>query len=756
MIRCDRSIHRSTRLLFAALVVTALLAVLPAEAVAVSDQATTYFTFMSRGFGHGIGMSQYGAKGFAEAGYGYEHILRHYYGSSGTDPNTAVTCFTWEPTRDVNLDNDANYNSASAAYNAGFTKASWTVRPGSAGSQLAVYDGVHAPYTYADGWSTFTAEGNRIRLRDPSGAEWMFDGTIAVWGVSGSPRLTQVKEGTGQYDHEFVRFRGELRITANNGKLKLVNRLKMPEYLYGVVPREMPASWHIEALKAQAVAARSYSWTSTRTELYTTTSDQVYGGHSRGEDRANTEPHENSRSNEAVDATLGQALTYGGTTTDKIVRAYFMSTSGGHTENNENVWSGSPQPHLRGVADPYEVKAGSSRHGWKYQSFTAAEVRTKLLSAGAAPALVPDPIADIRVVSRGVSGRPTKVEFTSLTGYKTYFDSYSEILAFRNGLGWGDHWFYVDYKTTRIAGDDRYETSVVASKRIFTAQGSTNPAKAVIVANGAAPADALAASGLAGAVGGAPVLLVKADKLPASVAEEIGRLGVSKVYIAGGEAVVGSAVAEALGDLPKVTSVVRLDGPDRYGTAKQIALEIDRLASPTRVIVVSGESLADAVAAAGFAYARKLPIVPVRADEIPAASQQALDAIDPESSFVIGGPAVVSDAVVNELPGGARKVSGADRYESARALSWHLVKYEGFNMGSAYVASGPSLVDALAIGPVNGHNRNPLLFARPYDLTSPTRLELAGNKATLWRVHIAGGDAALSGWLQGQIEQTLE
>ncbi|MRR13427.1 cell wall-binding repeat-containing protein, partial [bacterium] len=360
---------------------------------------------------------------------------------------------------------------------------------------------------------------------------------------------------TGQYAHQFVRFRGHLLLTASGGKIKLVNRLKTPEYLYGVVPRESPASWPLEALKAQAVAARGYALTSTRTELYTTTSDQVYGGHSQGEDRANAELLEHARTNEAVDATLGRVVTFEGT----AVRTYFMSTSGGHTENNENVWAGSPLAHLRGVPDPYEVYAGASRHGWKYDTLTAAQVRTKLLAAGATPALVPDPIAGIRVVSRGVSGRPTKVEFTSATGAKTYFDTYGELLWFRNGLAWGDHWFYVDYKTTRIAGDTRYATSLVASKRVFTT------APAVIIANGDAPADALTASSLAGVVG-APILLTGASALDPGVADEIARLGATKAYVIGGTAVMPAALEQQVRAAGSISTVARLSGPDRYGT----------------------------------------------------------------------------------------------------------------------------------------------------------------------------------------------
>lgn len=707
--------------------------------------ATTYFTFMSRGFGHGIGMSQYGAKGFAEAGLDYATILRHYYGAAGTDPKTQVTSVPSEPTRDVLLDHAAG-SGADA-----FTRDVWTLRPGTVGSTLAVYAS-SGTTSSPDGWSTFAAEGDRIRWTQPGGRQFLYSGTISVWGVGGTPQLTQVKEPTGQYGLEYVRFRGELRLTASGGKLKLVNRLKMPEYLYGVVPRESPASWPLEALKAQAVAARCYSMRATRTELYTDTRDQVYGGHSRGEDRTAVEMHESSRTNQAVDETLGKVVTYDG----DIAQTFFMSTSGGYTENNENVWGGTALPYLRGVPDPYEVYSGASLHSWKTVTYTAEEVRTKLLSAGMSASVVPDPIADIRITQRGVSGRPMTVEFTSATGYKTSVTGYSSMLKFRNAFAWGDHWFVVNPRTTRISGTDRYATSVAASRRVFTAQGSTNPAKAVVVASGAAPADALAASSLAGAVGGAPILLTPGGELDPGVSSEIARLGVTRAYVVGGKSVVADHIIRDMADAG-ATSVTRLGGVDRYDTARLIALEVKRLGGDSRVLVVNGDTLIDAVTAAGLAYDKAMPIIPVRATSLPTASASALTSLRPTSSIVIGGTAVVSDAVMAKLPNGSRPVSGADRYATARAMCWYLASPNtgfGFNAGSIYLASGTNMVDALAIGPVAGYNRNPVLLAKTWELPSPTRLEIEGQKP--WRVHIAGGEAALSGWLQGKVEQAAE
>ncbi len=720
---------------------------------AVPAYAATSFEFRSRGFGHGLGMSQYGAKGFAERGFSHEHILRHYYGNAGTDPKTRVTRLSSEPTRDVNLDKGANYGTGG---NNGYTRAVWTLRPGYAGGWLAVYQNGTVTY-FTDGATTFTASGGSIIVKDSAGKTATYGGTISAWGSGTSPNLTQVKEGTGQYNYEYVRFRGELLLSASAGKIKLVNRVSMRDYLYGVVPRESPASWHIVALKAQTVAARSYSLTSTRSELYTTTSDQVYGGHSRGSDRSNPTPHEHANSNAAVDATFGQVVTYDGTP----IRTYFMSTSGGHTENNENVWGsplgdpGDALPYIRGVPDPYELASGSPYHGWSSVTYSAADARTRLLGAGVPAADLPATISAIRIVSRGVSGRPRRIEITGTDGRTYPFTSSTSMDRFRNAFGIGrDRWLVINPRTYRIAGADRYETSVAASKRVFSSPAT------VIVASGDAPADALTASGLAGAVGGAPILLTKKTALHGSVAAEIARLSPSKVYVIGGTGVVADAVLSdirAIGSLGASGAVERLGGPDRYDTARLVALKIkERIGGRPRAIVVSGESLVDAVASAGLAYARDLPIILVRSTSVPAASSQAMTSLGVATSLVVGGSGVVSDGVLAAVPGGQRIAAGADRYETAALLATYVTTSEGFNWGTVYISSGSTIVDALSAGPVAGHNRNPMLFAHTWSNRLPTHQSLAARKSAIFTVQIVGGEGALSGWQQGQIDSVFD
>ena len=159
------------------------------------------------------------------------------------------------------------------------------------------------------------------------------------------------KNGVYVVDLGERQYRGRIELGRYGGiaSLKVVNIVPLEEYLYGVVPCEMVSSWHSEALKVQAVCARSYAYLSgfgaatNITKPYNmcdTTSSQVYKGY--GAERKTT--------NEAVDATRGQVIYYAG----KPVRAYYSSTSGGSTENVEDVW-GTPQGYLRQVSDIYEL-----------------------------------------------------------------------------------------------------------------------------------------------------------------------------------------------------------------------------------------------------------------------------------------------------------------------------------------------------------------------------------------------------------------
>jgi stage II sporulation protein D len=194
-------------------------------------------------------------------------------------------------------------------------------------------------------------------------------------------------------------YRGALEIRPSSaGGLTAVNVVPLDGYVRGVVPGEVPSNWPGEALKAQAVAARSYALTTDAGgavfDQYPDTRSQVY----RGLDA------ERARTNAAVVATAGQVVTYDG----KTALTYFFASSGGRTEDVENVFYGSkPAPYLRGVNDPYDGAA--PRHRWRIV-FSRVQVAARLHG------LVRGGFRGIRVVDRGSSPRIVSADVVGTDG----------------------------------------------------------------------------------------------------------------------------------------------------------------------------------------------------------------------------------------------------------------------------------------------------------------------------------------------------
>jgi len=164
---------------------------------------------------------------------------------------------------------------------------------------------------------------------------------------------------------------GAMFTNASESTMNVINVVSMEEYLYGVIASEMPSSWNIEALKAQAVCARGFvvsnfnKHKSYGFNLCASTNCQVYSGVSAETESTNT----------AVDMTKGMVLTYDG----NPIGSYFFSSSGGHTANVKNVW-GSSFPYLCGVEDPFESE-DSPRHTWS-ATLTKDEIADALKQSG--------------------------------------------------------------------------------------------------------------------------------------------------------------------------------------------------------------------------------------------------------------------------------------------------------------------------------------------------------------------------------------
>jgi stage II sporulation protein D len=294
-------------------------------------RATPTFVVSGRGWGHGVGLAQWGAYGYAQHGMTYDQILAHYY--TGTSLGSATVARV----RVMLAEGSRRLTIASAA--------PFTVR-----------DGIGQLWHLAAGEQTF---GPGLLLR-----------TMDVPQPQQLPPPLQFLPGSSPLRLGGSPYRGQLLVSVANGSLRAVNSVGLEGYLFGVVPSEMPYTWLPEALKAQAVAARSYALAVRKSgswfDLYADTRSQVYLGIA----------HEKASTTAAVQATAGEVVLYGG----RVATTYFYSSSGGRTAAADEVWQGPPVPYLVSVDDPYDTI--SPYHRWGPFSISAARLGKALRSPG--------------------------------------------------------------------------------------------------------------------------------------------------------------------------------------------------------------------------------------------------------------------------------------------------------------------------------------------------------------------------------------
>jgi stage II sporulation protein D len=330
------------------------------------------------GFGHGVGMSAYGAYGYALHGKSYQFILGHYFTGTtlGTLPGPRVVR--------VLLDispGDVGFSAATSA-------CGQTLDPG---RDYEAHRSGNAVVLRSSGGKRLANCGPKLRAAGK--------GQIAIAGV-----------GT---------YRGALETVPTesaSGSLNVVNALAVDQYVKGVIPNESPPSWPAEELKAQAVASRSFALTAgvggNGFDLYADTRSQVYKGLES----------EYSTSNAAATATRGQVVMYGG----KIAETLFSACSGGHTESIQNIFGGPAVPYLQGVPDPYDGEC--PLHTWTLK-FSGPEISGKL------GAYLKGKLKQVVIVKTGVSPRIVEAKLIGTGGVSTVTGEQLEV-----ALGGYDTW----------------------------------------------------------------------------------------------------------------------------------------------------------------------------------------------------------------------------------------------------------------------------------------------------------------------------
>jgi stage II sporulation protein D len=358
------------------------LAVAAAMAVAPATAAGADFDFFGSGSGHGIGLSQYGALGLANAGWGGERIVEHYFSKGNVGPHQPP-----EPKIRVGLLQHRSSVKLQAV----------------AGSfELELKSGAHVDTVPSGQSRTISIHDGQYRVKRPNG-----DVVGGLWG-GGANHLYARRNGgrinVPAWGHQVGR--GSLQFDiVNASHAHLVAVVPVEQYVYGV--SEVSTSWPQRAQRAQAILARSYAYwrlagpprSGCGCDVLTSSVDQYYSAWTKESSTGG------GRWISAVNHTRREVFRYNG----NYVYTPYSSSSGGHTEDIQNVWPGAaPAPWLKGVCDPRDDVGGNPSTAW-HVSLSAGQV-TGALGLGIGT------VQEFTNYNRGVSGRVTTVRVVGSSG----------------------------------------------------------------------------------------------------------------------------------------------------------------------------------------------------------------------------------------------------------------------------------------------------------------------------------------------------
>lgn len=364
--------------------------------VSVPSPTPSSFIVRGSGWGHGVGMSQYGAYGMALDGYSSTQILKHFY--------TGATV-TYGPVEDPVVLVQVLGGKSSTTTRTPLGAARLILRdPGETDVRISVPKDTPVTYTKVTaGISVKVGTQPAVTVSSAGTVFYEWAATRYYLPATSVDVVTDLSGAQGRYRH------GRLEMTVINGKLNATNRVKISdEYMYGIA--EVPSSWPVYALRAQAVAARSYAFAGKASSvkddcgchLYDSVKSQNYTGWKK-----EGEPTWGVRWKAAVDATIsstgrGHILAADG----GVITAFYFSSSGGRTENSEDVWS-SALSYARSVSDPWSLDADINPNASWAATVSQSSMRTAFG--------LPD-VMSVRIVSRTEGLAADVIRATSRSG----------------------------------------------------------------------------------------------------------------------------------------------------------------------------------------------------------------------------------------------------------------------------------------------------------------------------------------------------
>jgi stage II sporulation protein D len=745
------------------------------------------FTLDGHGYGHGHGMSQFGAYGAALKGLSYQQIVGFYY------PHTTVSQQADHTVRVL----------LSAAQGAPVTIEPRSGVGTSVSSSVAGVPACTLPTSYDGGKTTVqrwrakvvsTAGGARLRLQKT------VDGS--TWTAGNPPKCDQAWSSTmdgsitfttGGFSRVVVgsgvrRYRGSIRAAFTGSSAFPVDVVPVESYLRSVVPSEMPSSWSSAALRAQAVAARTYAafvrehphpGVGAYFDLYDTTSDQMYTGMSA----------EVGSTDDAVAATAGYVLkdSHG-----RAAFAQFSSSSGGWTVSGG-------QPYLIAQKDPYDgvPNVSWSPHSWR-TTVSAASIRSVYTSVGTLRSIVitgrdgngawggrvtsltvhgsagsvsvsgtsfrsafglrsewfrivlpPNPPTFVRAGRSGssatVSWQPPKPNGgATVSGYRVVLQpgsltrsvSAAARSASFSGLKSGTD-YTVEVAARSAVGRGRYSTittkvvrlgassRVGNAVRVSTADFADHSAGAVVLASQRAWSHALAAGPLAAGVH-APLLLSYAGSVPSATMTEIQRVlpAGGTVYLLGNTGVISDDVRAAI--VAKGFHPVRLGGATPAATARAIANRLVSATTVSAVVEVSDGAFADAWSATPLAIRRHAVILLTHGNTTAPETTTWLRHHPGLTRYAVGVAAHQADASATAYYGS----SAAQTAARVAAATFGTPAHAGVVSADRPT---PGLLEAVRLG-----RSGPLLYATGSAVPADTRSILHSKRAGLSRVDLTG------------------
>ncbi len=749
------------------------------------------------GWGHGVGMSQYGAQGAALLGCTHEQILQTYYTDVTVEP------IEMPPVVQVGLldlsgqsSNSATVTVSTASEAAGGAPVPWRLADCDKTPDPTVCDPQPPDQPPGTTWRVKTDDGGRYHITNAEGAKIWSGGDFNVFlRVRHEPTVVTVDTPQVKRTVKWGWTQFDSRVEGDVGKMFAVQHIdgtdehsSMERYLWGLA--EVPSSWPTEALKAQAVAARSYAQIRVdlgekdrcRCHLYATVRDQHYSGWDKEAadaelaDEGEDGPWKQAVNDTAVDATTANVMRYTDEEGDtRVADGFYSSSHGGWSDAARDVWGGNV-PYLLAVdTSRWEDESDNPRQRWT-NGFTDEELASRFGF---------DSFQEIEILQRGKGGRPTTQndridpECGENEDEEPFADDGAQAIGIVDGetvhrcldgedlrskLGVFSGLVHLerlsDVPFDRLVDEEhrnRIGTSVAMSRHGWD-EGATE----VVIARADDPADALAGATLAGEHD-APLLITNSDALHEAVVAEVNRLGATTAYVLGGEKAISTQVVADLEESTTIETVARVFGPSRVGTAVAIAERLEPESVTNKAYLVysaPGDSRAwpDALAVSGTAARRSTAGAPwpvlITGKELPDETLQQLHDRAVSEVVIVGGTAVVPQTVEARLVDEGfqtRRLAGKTRYETSVKVATE----DGAPPGTLLAATADNFPDGLSAGALAGKLDVTLLLVPTAELADTSRAWVSALEWETTELLVAGGTAAVSDTVVTELRDAL-